>query len=131
FNLMKKIGATFSVPVFALVVSGILIRKAPSLGAKIIVFTGISLYILGNVFPPEIAGQPLHWLHVTGFTFALLIIIMLVMSKTHPVEPRMDIPTFWGTPQGTGTSAYWSGTKILGSAVILIVIFMYAFFHWF
>ena len=89
FNLMKKIGATFSIPVFALVVSGILIRKAPALGAKIIIFVGIGLYVIANWFiTPTWGGDPIHWLHITGITFALLIVIMVVMSKTNPTEDR-------------------------------------------
>jgi len=97
FNLMKKIGATFSVPVFALVVSGILIRRSPALGAKVIIFVGISLYVLFNMILPFYGVQLIHWLHITGFTFALLIVIMVVMSKTHPTDVRMDIPSFWVT----------------------------------
>lgn len=131
FNLMKKIGATFSVPVFALVVSGILIRKSPALGAKIIIFVGISFYVLFNMILPFYGVQLIHWLHITGMTFAILIVIMVIMSKTHPTEERMDIPSFWGTLHGTGTAEYWSGTKIAGSAVVLSVIGMYAFLHWF
>jgi len=131
FNLMKLIGATFSVPVFALVVSGILIRKAPSQGAKSIIFVGISLYVIFNMILPTFDIQIMHWLHIAGFTFFLLIVIMLVMSKTHPAEPIADIPKFWDDLSGTGTAEYWSGTKIAGSAVLLSVVAMYAYLHWF
>ncbi|MCZ6674754.1 MAG: solute:sodium symporter family transporter, partial [Verrucomicrobia bacterium] len=132
FNLMKQIGATFSVPVFALVLSGILIRKAPALGAKIIIFTGISLYVIGNWFvTPTWGGQPIHWLHITGMTFALLIVIMVVMSKTNPSEPIADIPSFGSIQSGTGTAEYWSGTKIAGTGVIVCVIAMYTYLHFF
>ena len=131
FNLMKLIGATFSVPVFALVVSGILIRKAPSLGAKIIIFVGISMYVLFNMILPAFDIQFMHWLHMAGLTFALLIVIMIIMSKTNPVEPIVDIPSFWDKPTGTGTAEYWAGTKFTGSIVLVSVVAMYAYLHWF
>jgi SSS family solute:Na+ symporter len=128
FTLMKKIGATFSVPVFALVVSGILIRKAPASGAKLIVFVGIGLYVIANWFvKPTWGGETIHWLHITGITFAILILIMVVYSR---IQPSDSGPALQPT-DGTVSMEQWSGTKIAGSLVVVTVIFMYAFLHWF
>ncbi len=127
FTLMKKIGATFSVPVFALVVSGILIHKAPALAAKIIIFVGISLYVIANWFiQPTWNGQVIHWLHITGITFVILIIIMLVFSKIKPDNSDHTIQI-----SGDVSMEQWSGTKVAGSLVVLTVILMYAFLHYF
>lgn len=127
FTLMKKIGATFSVPVFALVVSGILIHKAPAVAAKIIIFVGISLYVIANWFiHPTWNGQTIHWLHITGITFVILILIMLVFSKIKPDESDHTIQI-----SGDVSMEQWSGTKIAGSLIVISVISMYAFLHYF
>ncbi|MDA0350104.1 MAG: solute:sodium symporter family transporter [Verrucomicrobia bacterium] len=130
FTLMKQIGATFSVPVFALVVSGIFIRKAPALGAKVIIFVGIGLYVLANWFvKPTWNGATIHWLHITGITFALLILTMWVFGKMRPID--RIIPAYDLQSSGTTNMEQWSGTHLAGSLVVATVIGMYAFLHWF
>lgn len=132
FNLMKQIGATFSVPVFALVVSGIFIRKAPALGAKVIVFVGISLYVIGNwFFKPTWNGEPIHWLHITGITFAILILIMWVFEKIRPINSaNLYDPRDFTNTEATSMEQ-WAGVKIMGSLVVMTAIGLYAFLHYF
>jgi len=132
FDLMKKIGATFNVPIFALVVAGILVKKAPTIAAKAILVVGVIFYSFFTwVYQPSINGQEVHWLHITGLNFAILITIMIVMSRMKPSEPVDGIPSFLSSYSGTGTAEYWSGTKIVGSGVVVCVIAMYSYLHWF
>lgn len=132
FTLMKKIGATFSVPVFALVVSGIFIRKAPAVGAKIIIFVGIGLYVMANWFiQPTWNGEIIHWLHITGITFAILIVIMVIASKIRPSDAGPALQPVDPNTMGTASMRQWSGTKIGGILVVLTVIVMYAVLHYY
>jgi solute:Na+ symporter, SSS family len=127
FTLMKKIGATFNVPIFALVVSGILIRKAPSSGAKLILVTGVIFYTVFTWFyQPSINGQEIHWLHVTGFNFAMLILIMFIFSKIQPTDSVMKISV-----SGDTSVEQWSGARLGGTMVIITVFAMYSFLHFF
>ena len=130
FDLMKKIGATFNVPIFALVVAGILIKKAPSIAAKIILIVGVIFYSFFTwIYQPSVNGQEIHWLHITGLNFAILIAIMIIFSMTKPDNRAFTI----SSPGSSGAPAVeqWSGAHLAGTFVIVSVIIMYSYLHWF
>ena len=108
FSYIQQSLGSLSVPIFAVVIVGILTKKVPALGAKIVLTVGvvmylISLLILGPYFTEgaltEAAANGInnvkelgiikakaypHFLHVMGILFVINVAIMLFMGKYYP-----------------------------------------------
>jgi len=92
FTLMKKLAAFYNIPLIAVVVVGMFSKRTPSLGAILGICFGVCFYgIFGfwqdNTLP--ILGK-IHWLHVAGLNFVLIVSIMmltrLIAPRTTPYE---------------------------------------------
>jgi len=112
FSYIQQALGSLSVPILAVVIIGILTKKVPALGAKIVLIGGVIMYLFsllvleptavasamqtaadnGITDPAQLAiakaeAYP-HFLHVMGILFVVNTIIMLVVGA---IKPKTDV----------------------------------------
>ena len=142
FGYLQTMNAIYFIPIFAVVVMGMLNKRVPSNSAFVSMVIGlvilITTLILYPAIAPEIAdaktgemrGQSFadfsgfSNFHLMGIVFALLVLIMFVASKVAPRPEAWQIET--NTPIDMTP---WKGAPIVSAILILIVLAVYISFH--
>lgn len=128
FVYLQKMNAIYFIPIFAVVVVGMLHRRVPSIAASIAMIAGILLISLGYFVPgfdAALKSANIHEFHFISIVFALLVGFMLVMGT---VAPRSEPWVLVATNEIDLTP--WKGSKIASGILVLLVIAIYvAFAH--
>jgi solute:Na+ symporter, SSS family len=127
FTYLQELNGSISVPILAIVLVGIFSKRVTGKSANIAIVFGVvvylfSLYVIrpmrlenGEFFP--------HFLHLMGIIFALVVIIMLVLSK---IKPRETDFTDVYTKQVDITQ--WKYLKPVGYTICALVVLIYIYF---
>ena len=147
FDYIQRALGSLSVPIFAVVVVGILTRKVPALGAKIVLIGGVLMYLISLLFLEpyfkenalkmaqekgitdvmtlkltEATAYP-HFLHIMGILFVVNVIIMLIVGqlkpKITPYEPKITDEI---------NIEPWKYTIVAGIVITLLVLSTYLIF---
>lgn len=87
FDLMKQLAAFYNIPLLAIVVVGIFSKRVPSSAAFAAVLVGVVFYgYFGMYMDNTILGTKLHWLHIAGMNFVLIVVTMLLTGVLKPRE---------------------------------------------
>ena len=146
FDYIQQALGSLSVPILAVVVVGILTKKVPAIGAKIVMIAGVIMYVCTIIMRPiyqdaalaeadtngitDIAQLALikaeafpHFLQVMGILFIINIIIMLVIGL---IKPKTDVyvPK---TTEAIDTTP-WKYAYIVGGLIVLLVLSTYLIF---
>lgn len=146
FDYIQQALGSLSVPILAVVVIGILTKKVPALGAKIVMIVGVIMYVCTIFMRPKYQEAALaeaaangitdiaqlaiikaeafpHFLHVMGILFVINIIIMLVIGM---LKPKTDIYV----PETTEVidTTPWKYAYIVGGLITLLVLSTYLIF---
>lgn len=148
FSYIQSSLGSLSVPILAVVVVGILTKKVPALGAKIVLIGGVIMYLISLLLlEPHFTGRALaeaaangitdakelsvikakaypHFLHIMGILFVVNALIMLIVGA---LKPKTDayIPV---QTQEIDTIP-WKYTKPVGIAIAILVISTYLIFR--
>ncbi|MEM1337674.1 MAG: solute:sodium symporter family transporter [Bacteroidota bacterium] len=147
FSYIQQSLGSLSVPILAVVVTGILTKRVPALGAKIVMIGGVLLYLSSLLFlephfregavaaaqaegitdPAQLSiikakAYP-HYLHVMGILFVFNILVMLLCGKLRPKkeimkEEQTDVIDI--TP--------WKYAFVVGGFITLLVVSTYFVF---
>jgi SSS family solute:Na+ symporter len=125
YVLMKQLAAIFNIPLLAVIVMGLVSARHPAWSAKVALLGGALFYIfvslLGGNRP---GGYEVHWLHVAGLNFGLLVVFMFVAGWLFPrTVPRPDLPTADSAAQP------WRGTKPAALGLVVLTLLLYAGLH--
>ncbi len=122
FGYLQKMNALYFIPIFAVVLVGMLSKRVPAIAAKIALIAGFAAIALGYfVFDEQV--DKIHEYHFIGLVFVCLVALMLVMAKTHPraeAYVQQDSKAVDLTP--------WAGAKPAGLALVLFVLGLYFYF---
>jgi SSS family solute:Na+ symporter len=147
FAYIQESLGSLSVPIFAVVFIGILTKKVPALGAKIVLTFGVVLYLISQfVLSPIFVEGALaeaavngitdvkelgiikakaypHFLHVMGILFVINVLIMLVVGKLYP-------RTVYEEPKVTSQidTTPWKYAIVAGIVITLLVLSTYLIF---
>lgn len=124
FDYLQKMNGMYFIPIFAVVVVGMMTRRVPPLAAKLGLTAGFAAIAIGYFVPPfdTIVGS-LHEFHFLGIVFAWLVIFMLVIGEVAPRETEFvqeDVGAVDMTP--------WRLARPAGILLILIVLAIYVTF---
>ncbi len=110
FSYIQVMLGSLSVPILAVVLVGIYTKRVPAIGAKIVLITGVILYLISQfILSPYFVDQALmeaaangitdakalsiieakaypHFLHVMGILFVFNVLVMLTIGKVSPRE---------------------------------------------
>lgn len=124
FGYLQKMNAIYFIPIFSVMLIGLLTTRVPAMAAKVGLVFGFAAIVLGYFVPPFKGYASLvHEFHFIGIVFASSIAIMLIIGKIAPREhgwtqkPSGDVeltPWPWAWPLGIG-----------------LVVFVLAIYLWF
>ena len=124
FTYLQAMNGIYFIPIFAVVLVGMLTSRVPARAAKIALISGFVILILGNFVPPfDKVVASMHNFHFLGIVFAYLVILMLVLGDSSPREEefvQVDVKAVDMTP--------WKGAKATGLILCAAVIAIYAAF---
>ncbi|WP_299183175.1 solute:sodium symporter family transporter [uncultured Aquimarina sp.] len=147
FSYIQQALGSLSVPILAVVIVGILTKKVPAIGAKIVLIAGvlmylISLLILGPYFTNEALAEASingitdadqlaiikaeaypHFLHIMGILFVINVVIMLIIGV---LKPKTEIYTPITTDIIDTTP--WKYAMITGGIITALVVSTYLIF---
>lgn len=124
FSYLQDMNGIYFIPIFAVVVVGMLSKRVPASAAKIALVSGFVIIIVGYFVPPfsDIVNQ-IHRFHFLGLVFSYLVILMLVIGEIKPRETEFeqeDVKAVDMTP--------WKHAKLWGAILVIIVLVIYACF---
>jgi SSS family solute:Na+ symporter len=146
FDYIQQALGSLSVPILAVVLIGILTKKVPAIGAKVVMILGVIMYLVSMFLRPKYQEAALaeanssgitdvaqlalikaeafpHFLHVMGILFVVNIIIMLIVGA---IKPKTDeyIPK---QTEAIDTTP-WKYAGIVGIIIVLLVLSTYLIF---
>lgn len=147
FSYIQQSLGSLSVPILAVVMTGVLTKKVPAIGAKVVMVGGVLLYLISLLFlEPHFRETAVsmsqsqgitdlnelsiikakaypHYLHVMGILFVFNIIVMLVFGW---LKPKKSITEEETTDVIDITP--WKYAFVVGAVIALLVISTYFIF---
>ncbi|GIW96761.1 MAG: solute:sodium symporter family transporter [Pirellulaceae bacterium] len=124
FSYLQKMNGMYFIPIFAVVLVGMLTRRVSSLAANVGLIAGCSLIAVGYFIPPfDRIVASMHEYTFLGVVFAWLVVLMLVLGELRPRSTEFiqeDVRAVDMTP--------WSHARLVGVILIAIVVTIYAIF---
>lgn len=121
YTLMRKLMAFFNIPILAVVLLGVLSKRAQALSAYIAVPVGIAFYFrVGFLRDGMLLGHSFHWLHVAGLNLVLILAIMYVVRL---IKPREE--AYVQQRSGDVDITFWKGAVPVGILIVALVVGLY------
>ncbi|MBT8077795.1 MAG: solute:sodium symporter family transporter [Gammaproteobacteria bacterium] len=124
FSYLQKMNGIYFIPIFSVVLVGMLSRRVPPYAAKSALVAGFVVIACGYFIPPlATIVASMHEFHFLGLVFSYLVITMLVIGELRPLrEPwqQEDVGAVDLTP--------WPHARTAGLALIAIVLTIYVVF---
>lgn len=146
FDYIQQALGSLSVPILAVVLVGIVTKKVPAIGAKIVLIAGVIMYVATIFMRPSFQEAALaeaaangitdalelavikaeafpHFLHVMGILFAVNVAIMLIVGMIKP-KTEVYIPK---QTEAIDTTP-WKYAYVVGALIVLLVLSTYLIF---
>ncbi len=124
YSYLQKMNGMYFIPIFAVVLVGMLTTRVPAKAAKVALVSGFAMIAVGYFVPPfDRIVASMHEFHFLGIVFAYLVILMLVMGS---VSPRKE--EFIQEDVKAVDMAPWKHAKLFGGILVIIVILIYVIF---
>ena len=124
FGYLQKMNGMYAVPIFAVVLIGMLNKRVPAIAAKAALVVGFGAIALGYfVYPFTEWVKQVHGYHFLGIVFGTLIVLMLAIGK---VSPRAK--AYEQQYSGDVDMTPWSLATPFGIGLVVIVLGIYGYF---
>ena len=124
FGYLQKMNGMYFIPIFSVVLVGMLSRRVPPAAAKIGLVAGFAAIAVGYFVPPfDSIVASMHEFHFLGIVFAYLVLLMLIIGELRPLSEeweQQDVKAVDMTP--------WAGARKAGAALLLMVLALYICF---
>ena len=131
FEYLQKVNGLYSVPIIGIFLLGILTKRIPAMAAKVGMITGMGAYAFFTFInikdvPPFFANPDgdLHWLHGYFISFALSILVMVLLGYFYPksdeeieISEKKDSAPVDMTP--------WKSAKKVSAGIIFMTMIIY------
>lgn len=122
FIILQEFSSIFNMPIFAVIVAGLLLRKVSAKAAKIGLVIGTSLYLLSK-FGLDAMDVDIHFLHRLCVAFFATIFSMLILSNRYPNRKEFTIQN-----KGIVDVKNWKYVKPVSFLVVILTILIYLLF---
>ncbi len=121
FGYLQKMNGLYFIPIFSVVLMGLLLRRMPAAAAKVGLSMGV-LIIAAGYFIPALSRQvdAMHEFHFLGAVFLLLCTVMIVMTI---VSPRAE--AWVHEHSGDVEMTPWRWAKPAAAVLVVIVLAIY------
>ncbi|MDJ0653961.1 MAG: solute:sodium symporter family transporter [Xanthomonadales bacterium] len=124
FGYLQKMNGLYFIPIFSVVLVGMLSRRVPPAAAKIALVTGFAVIALGYFVPPfDRVVASMHDYHFLGIVFTYLVVVMLLVGELKPLDhewTQEDVGAVDMTP--------WKHARNAGAILALLVLTIYMVF---
>jgi len=124
FGYLQKMNGMYFIPIFAVVVVGMMTKRVPAIAAKLCLVAGFAIIAIGYfVYPFNAIVASMHEYQFLGVVFAWLVVFMLVIGEVAPRKTEFvqeDVKAVDMTP--------WRFATPAGLLLILIVLTIYITF---
>ncbi len=124
FGYLQKMNGLYFIPIFSVVLVGMLFRRVPAIAAKVALVAGFACIALGY-FVPSLAAvvDRMHEFHFLGAVFAALIALMLIIGA---VQPRAEA---WEQHySGDVDLTPWQHVRTTSAVLLAVVVLIYVVF---
>jgi SSS family solute:Na+ symporter len=123
FGYLQKMNGIYFIPIFSVVLMGMLTRRVPAAAAMTAMLTGIALILLGyTVAPFSALADRVGDFHYLGIVFVVLLVLMLLWPR-NAEAPKKALP-----PAPIDFTP-WRLAPVAGVVLLLTVASIYALFH--
>ena len=131
FEYLQKVNGLYSVPIIGIFLLGILTKRIPAMAAKIGMITGMGAYAfftfinIKDVLP--FFANPdgdLHWLHGYFISFALSILVMVLLGYFYPKSDE-EIEISEKKDSAPVDMAPWKSAKKVSAGIIFMTMIIY------
>ncbi|MEO8494325.1 MAG: solute:sodium symporter family transporter [Planctomycetota bacterium] len=124
FGYLQKMNGLYFIPIFAVMLVGMITKRVPALAAKVGLVVGFAVIALGY-FVPAFATYvtALHEFHFLGVVFVSLIALMLIIGQLAPRESAWE-HKYSGDVELTPWPLAWP----VGIGLVLFVLAIYLWF---
>ena len=119
YIVLQEFSSVFNMPIFAVILSGLLLKSVSAKAAKIGLTSGTILYLVTNF----VLDIDIHFLHMLAISFFSTIGIMLLASKFYPRKNNFMIKD-----KGYVDVQNWKYLKPMCVLVVILTIGMYLLF---
>lgn len=124
FGYLQKMNGMYFIPLFAVVLIGMLTRRTSAIAANVGLLVGVSAIAIGYFVPPfSDIVESMHTFFFLGTLFCWLLILMLVLGEIWPRQTefvQVDVKAVDMTP--------WKFAPWVGLLLIMSVISIYVYF---
>ncbi len=124
FSYLQKMNGLYFIPIFAVVLVGMLTRRVPPIAAKIALLAGFSIIACGYFVPAAASVvATMHDFHFLGLVFSYLVVMMLVIGEIWPMPDewvQVDVRAVDMTP--------WIHARVASLVLVLLVLTIYMVF---
>jgi len=131
FEYLQKVNGLYSVPIIGIFLLGILTKRIPAMAAKVGMITGMGAYAfftfinIQDVLP--FFANPdgdLHWLHGYFISFALSILVMVLLGYFYPKSDE-EIEISEKRVSSPVDMAPWKSAKKVSAGIIFMTMIIY------
>ena len=131
FEYLQKVNGLYSVPIIGIFLLGILTKRIPAMAAKVGMITGMGAYAfftfinIKDVLP--FFANPdgdLHWLHGYFISFALSILVMVLLGYFYPKSDE-EIEISEKKNPAPVDMAPWESAKKVSAGIIFMTMIIY------
>ena len=119
YNYLQKVSSFFSVPVFTVMIIGLITKKVPAIAAKIGLIFFVSTYSLTQF----VFDTGLHYLHVLAILFVLTTAMMLLIGRLQPLKQPFNL-----VDTAVVNIQPWKGRFWYFGALLILMILMFVVF---
>ncbi len=119
YTYLQKIGGLFSVPIFTILVLGLVTKRVPPLAAK----AGLFFFIVSYGLTQMVFDVPLHFLHVLAILFLLTTAMMLLIGMWKPMMVPFELKK-----NNLVSIEPWKNRHLFSILLIGIMILLYILF---
>lgn len=126
FKYLQKMNGIYFIPIFAVVVVGLLNRRVPAIAGRVGLILGIVIIALGYFVPSfssVLSSAGIHEFHFLGIVFVVIVGLMLLIGA---LKPRPEPWQLVYTEEVDLTP--WRGAKWASLILLVLVIAIYVIF---
>lgn len=116
FNVLQELNVIFNMPIFTIVLSGLLLKKVSAKAAKICLIAGAVFFLIFK-FGATAMGLEIHFLHRLAIAFVLTLSLLLLLSKIYPRKNQFVL-----TDTGVVNVENWKYVKIASALIVFLVV---------
>ena len=115
FTYLQYMNSLYFIPIFAVVVIGMLTRRVPPFAANLALVGGC-VFMIGGL----LGHLPVHQFHYSGIVFLALLVLMLICGRAKPLPEPKTVPS-----ANAVDMTPWKPAPYIAAVLFLIVISIY------